>query len=303
MEEAILPQLRYDPLPFLMSNRQPPWIKYQTLVRLLKRPQDDAEVAHWLALRDASAEVKHIRERQGSEGWFQGMPWMHIHEYPFLRLLDMGYGLEDETVRRTVQHLLQYQLPEGGYMHPAGRKVNIPNPRVGWGACVSGYVTKALMDLGLLEHPAVQKSLHVMLDRQRKTGGWICRHAQDRFPYCILSGTPWVFACLAQAGFLARRRNVTKWALAVFSHHKEKIIRHGYQKDRCYRCDEALLLPFLHKAGVSHRHHLFRDLQKSLLDKQREDGGWPFGGRYSVQRSGWYSIECVAALQTVDALR
>ena len=56
---------------------------------------------------------------------------MHIHEYPFIRLLDMGYGMEDETVRRTVQHLLGYQLPDGGYMHPTGQKVNVPNPRVG----------------------------------------------------------------------------------------------------------------------------------------------------------------------------
>jgi hypothetical protein len=301
MKEPVLPRLRYDPLPFLMSDRQPPWIKYQTLVRLLKRPQEDAEVAHWRAMRDASAEVRRIRQRQGTEGWFPGMPWMHIHEYPFIRLLDMGYGLEDETVRRTADHLLQYQLPEGGYMHPAGRKVNIPTSRVGWGACVSGYVTKALMDLGLMEHPAVQTSLHVMLGRQRKTGGWICRHHQDRFPYCILGGTPWVFACLARAGLLTRRSGVTTRALAVFFRHKEKIIRHGYQKDRCYRCDEPLLLPSLHKVGVSHRHPLFRHLRASLLGKQRQDGGWPFGGKYSVQRSGWYSIECIAALQAVDS--
>jgi hypothetical protein len=297
MQQSVLAGLRYDPVQFLMSAKQPAWVKYQTLVRLLGRAQDDPEVVYWRKERDASAEVLHIRSLQDPEGWFPGMPWMHIHDYPFLRLLDMGYGMEHETLRRTVENLLVYQLPDGGYMHPAGRNVNVPNPRVGWGACVSGYITKALMDLGLKEHPAVQNSLHVMLHRQRKTGGWICRHHQERFPYCILSGTPWVFACLVQAGLIPSRSGVTTRALTVFRRHEEKIICHGYHMDRCYRCDAALLLPWLHRVGMSHRHHLFRGLRQSLIQKQGEDGAWPFGGRRPVKRSAWYTIECVAALQ------
>lgn len=222
---------------------------------------------------------------------------MHIHQYPLLRMVDMGYGLEDETVRRGVDHLLRYQLPDGGYMHPAGRKVNVPDPKVGWAPCVTGYMTKALMDLGLAEHPTVKSALEVMYNGQRENGGWICRHVGQRAPYCILSGTPWVFGCLVQAGRIRRRSLITRQALTVFCRHKEKIIRHGYQRDRCYRCDEALLLPSLHTVGVSHGHHLFRDLRRSLLAKQQEDGAWPFRGRPSA----WYTIEAVAALQAVNA--
>ena len=83
----------------------------------------------------------------------------------------------------------------------------------------------------------------------------------------------------------------------MFCRHKEKIIRHGYQRDRCYRCDEALLLPALRMAGISDHHHLFRDLQRSLLSKQREDGAWEFRGK----RSAWYTIEVLAALRCIHS--
>ena len=287
--------MRYNPIDYLLSRRQPVWVKYQTLVRLLKLPAKHPEVVRWRKETDASALVKKIRSQQGPEGWFPSMPWMHIHEYPLHRMLDMGYDLRDKTVRRTVDNLLRYQLPGGGYMHPSGRTVNVPNPKVGWAPCATGYMTKALMDLGLASHPQVKAALDVMYSGQRDNGGWICRHVGQRAPYCIISGTPWVFVCVVQAGRITRRSLTTTRALSVFCHHKEKIIRHGYQRDRCYRCDEALLLPSLHKVGVSHRHHLFRDLRRSLLDKQQDDGAWPFRGR----RSAWYTIEAAATLQAL----
>jgi len=158
-------------------------------------------------------------------------------------------------------------------------------------------MTKALIDLGLVGHSKVRATLDVMKNGQRENGGWICRHVGQRAPYCILSGTPWVFVCLVKAGRIRRRSLTTTRVLSVFCNHKEKIIRHGYQKDRCYRFDEALLLPSLHEVGVSHRHHLFRDFRNSLLDKQQDDGSWHFRGK----RSAWYTIEVVAALQALNS--
>ncbi len=80
---------------------------------------------------------------------------------------------------------------------------------------------------------------------------------------------------------------------------KNEITRHGYMKDRCYRCDESILLPALLGLGLSERDPLFRDILKSLVDKQQPDGSWLFRGN----RSAWYTIEAVAALQAVDATR
>lgn len=290
--------LPYDPLPYLLGSRQPAWVKYRALTRLLGRSEDDPEVLRSRKKRDRSAVVAGIRSKQSPDGSFPCMPWMHIHKYYFHQMLEMGYGLEDETVKRSADNLLNYQLPDGGYMHPHGRKVNTPNPEIGWSPCVTGYVTKALMDLGLGGLASVGEALKVMMARQQSNGGWICRHVGRRAPYCIISGTPWVFACLAQAGLIHKTSSITRRALRVFAKHKEKMMRHGYHRrqDRYYRCDETLLLPSLHALGFTERNGLVRDLSASLLAKQQPEGYWLFRG----QPSGWYTMEAVAALQSAE---
>jgi len=160
-------------------------VKYQTYVRLLQRVSDDPDVCHWRKKRDESALIANIRAKQDIHGCFPCFPWMHIHEYYFHRLIEMGYDMDDETVRRTAEQLLDYQLPKGGYM-----------------------------------------------------------------------------------------------------------------KDRCFRCDESILLPSLHGLGMSNQDSFFRHLLKSLKEKQQPDGSWLFRER----RSAWYTIEVVAAMQAVDAL-
>lgn len=108
---------------------------------------------------------------------------MHIHKYYFHQMLEMGFGLEDTTVRRAAENLLNYQLPDGAYMHPCGRRVNVPNPKIGWAACVTGYVTHALMGLGFRDDHRVEPALNVMLAKQRDSGGWICNTAGQDAPY------------------------------------------------------------------------------------------------------------------------
>ena len=112
-------------------------------------------------------------------------------------------------------------------MHPTGPRVNVPNPKEGWAACVTGYVTKALMDLGLAEHPNVIQSLNVLLNGQNDDGGWICQRGGPCVDEsnCIISGSPWVFRCLVQAGLIDIESPITKKAINMFDRYKKKIIR------------------------------------------------------------------------------
>lgn len=103
-----------------------------------------------------------------------------------------------------------------------------------------------------------------MLKKQRKNGGWICNTVGRDWPYCIKSGVLWVFRCLAEADLIDKKSQITKRVLDLFRRHKKNIIRHGYQKDHYYRCDEALLLPGLRSVGLSESHRLVRDLRQSL---------------------------------------
>ena len=185
-------------------------------------------------------------------------------------------------------------------MHPTGPKVNTPDPRKGWAACMTGYVTKALLDVGLADRPQVAKALKTMLNGQNYDGGWICREGPcvDE-SNCIISGSPWTLACLVQARLIGADSPVAKKAVAMLRRFKKEIAHHGYMKDRCYRCDESLVLSSLYGLGLSKQDTLFGGLLESLIDKQQPDGSWLFRHK----RSPWYTIEAVAALQAVGAVR
>ncbi len=294
-----LNNLKYDPLPYLLNSHQQAWIKYQTHVRVSGKPADDPQVVYWKNKRDNSAIVRRIREKQKPDGSFPCMPWMHIHEYYFHRLIEMGFGIDDETVRLTADNLLNYQLPDGGYMHPTGKKVNIPDPETGWAPCMTGYVIKALMDLGLSRDPRVVKSLEMMKNRQTFDGGWNCResHCVDECN-CIISGTPWTAVCLSKTQKITKNDNTGKKVIGLFSRYKNEIIKHGYKNDRCFRCDESLVLPILLDLGLPKQHSLVKSLRKSLIRKQQSGGSWLFRGKPSP----WYTIEALAALNYVDKM-
>jgi len=93
MSNTTFANLKHDPIQYLMSSRQPAWVKYQTLVRLLRRPLDDQDVVQWRKERDASAVVHRVRSLRAPDGSFPCMPWMHVHKYYFHQMLEMGFGL------------------------------------------------------------------------------------------------------------------------------------------------------------------------------------------------------------------
>lgn len=295
--ELILNDIKHDPLSYLMHPRKQAWVKFQTLTKILKLPADNPEVIHWRQKRDNAAITRRFREKQFPDGSFPCMPWMHVHEYYYHRLLEMGYGLEDNTVKRATDHLLNYQLPDGGYMHPVGRKVNTPDSAIGWAACMTGYVINALMNLGLTDHPEIVKTLEMMKQRQKNDGGWSCRESPcvDE-SNCIDSGTPWTAVCLSQAGIIGKDSKVGRKLIRLFKEYKKEILKHGYKNDRCYRCDESIVLLTLVNIGLSKENDLVTDFYKSLINKQLSDGSWRFG----VKPEPWYTIEVLKVLTYVN---
>ncbi len=282
-----------------MSSHQPAWVKYQTLSTVLQRSQDDEELINFKIKRDKSAIVTRIRVKQNKDGSFPCLPWMHIHKYYFHQMLEMGYDLDDPAVKKGANNLLNYQLPDGGYMHPCGRYVNEPDPKVGWAACITGYVTHALITLGFKSDPRVKSAIKIMYTNQRDNGGWICITSGKYSPYCILSGTPWVFLSLAKSGWIKFNDEATEKTLDIFKRHKEKIIRHGYQRDRYYRCDESLVLHALSSVGLPKEDRLMKYFIDSLLQKQSSSGFWYFKGKPSA----WYTLEAINVLNNLGVLR
>jgi len=161
---------------------------------------------------------------------------------------------------------------------------------------MTGVVAKTMLDLELQDDTRLGVLLQLLKDHRRVCGGWICRRSEDRSPYCILGGTPWAFAALAKAGVYREPAEI-EGTLEILSRHKEKIARHGYQRDFGCRCDETLLLPALMAVGLTSKHALVRYFYNALIHKQQSDGSWLFGNKASP----WYSLEAVYALQAVES--
>jgi hypothetical protein len=68
--------------------------------------------------------------------------------------------------------------------------------------------------------------------------------------------------------------------------------------DRCFRCDETLVLQSLISMGLSEQSPLIMDLSKALIKKQQANGSWLFRG----ESSPWYTIEVLLALNYVDRM-
>lgn len=299
MRESNPKSLKYDAVEYLMAARRPAWIKHQTLVRVLGRQPDDPEVAEWQEKRNSSHVVKVLRGKQLPDGSFPCMPWRHVHKFFFHQLVAMGYGMEDSSVRRAVDHLLQDQLPDGGFnadlRTAQGREDRRRSEKGHRMPCLTGMVIKTLIDLGLGPDPRVQELVELLKEDRRPSGGWICIRRED--PYCILGGTPWSFAALVSAGVYTERSPEVDQTCEILQSHKEKIIRHGYHRDLGYRCDETLLLPALWGAGLRWDSPLFSELFDALVSKQRPDGSWVFHKNPSV----WYTLEATAALAAIPA--
>jgi hypothetical protein len=295
------PYLQYDPIAHLMASRRPAWVRYRTAVDVLGGDPDDPAIASLREKRDTSAAVRRIRAKQSPDGSFLSMPWRHTHKYDFFQLVQMGYGLEDETVRRAVDSLLADQLPGGGFNSDRrtakGREWPNENRPGNWTPCMTAFVTHTFLDLGMEHDEAVGRLLELLTGSQREGGGWICNRGARSHPYCIYGGTGWSFAVLTRTGDIRADSEGLKGLLGILEKHKEKIARHGYQRDLACRCDAALLLPALRRVGLTLDDRLCGDLYWSLVRRQQPDGSWAFAGKTAA----WYTLEVVKALQTVNS--
>ena len=265
------------------------------MISLLTRDEADGEVVRWRQARDASPLVRRLRAKQLSDGSFPAMPWRHTHTYEFNQLVLMGFGLEDPTVKRGVESLFRDQVADGGFNVDRRTARGVEKSRGGWHPCTTVFMTKTLLDLGMRKDPRVKALVALLKRSQQDSGGWICQRFERRSPYCILAATPWALSVLAASGLQGRMGGAARSAVELIERHKRQIMKHGYQRDLCYRCDEALVLPSLQRLGLDMEDRLFADLHKSLAAKQTADGHWCFRGKPSA----WYTLEAAAALQAM----
>jgi hypothetical protein len=166
-----------------------PWTRYRTLVDLLGRPEDDAEV------QAARAEIVDHPRVQALIARLQDWPGPPLKrhndaKHPFNALpvlADFGLTLDDGGLSPIVERMLAQQHPDG----PLQTIVEIPErfggsgrPELGWSLCDATVNLYSLARLGLAGHPAVQRAadhlaglVHEPGPERRPPGGWRCANS------------------------------------------------------------------------------------------------------------------------------
>jgi len=160
-----------------------PWTRYRTLVDLLDRPEDDAEV------RAARAEMLAHPQVQGmiaeTAAWGERALKRHNDAghpiYKFSTLADFGVRADDPGMQAGLEAVMAHQSPEGAFQSV----VNIPTAFGGsdqdtwtWVLCDAPTLLYALLAMGLQDKPGVQKAVEHLAGLAEEVG-WRCVAAPE----------------------------------------------------------------------------------------------------------------------------
>lgn len=153
-------QQRYgDPLIWLLEpDLKQPGVRYFALRDLLDRPAGDAEVIEAQAAVMTSGPVPVILDAQQPEGYWQkpggGYEKYRGNVWQIMFLSELGADPADERVRRGCEYVLSHSIAStGGF---AAGTTPQPSNVI---HCLNGNMLHALIRLGWLDDPRMQKAL------------------------------------------------------------------------------------------------------------------------------------------------
>jgi len=167
---------------WLLSSPEP-WTRYRTLVDLLDRPADDADVRAARAEMVADPQVQSLVAHAATWG---SQPCTRHNDaghalYALTTLVDFGLRAHDPGMASVVNAILAHQAPEGAFQ----TLLNIPRNFGGsgedtwaWIACDAPTVLYALLGLGLGPDERVQRAVDHLVSLVDENG-WRCVGSPD----------------------------------------------------------------------------------------------------------------------------
>ncbi len=217
-------ELNRDVTDWLLAEDQPS-IRYLTLTQLLGRSEKDPPVKHARENITKMGWAKEILDRQLPSG-----AWVHDKSlfsptfaatfWMILVLSDLGLTRRDPRIDKACQLWLgRNQTKDGGFSSSG---------KAGGHLCITGNTARALVKLGYVDHPKVERAFQWLVKNQAELGGWSCWNFK---PPC-------------------RKRTLDSWeplsAFAVYP--RQKWTRS--MKLACERGAEFFLERELHKEGA-----------------------------------------------------
>lgn len=155
---------------WLLEEDQPP-VRYLTLTRLLRRPEDNPEVLDARRRIPKSGWAFTILSRQGPDGtWVSGeslyRPKYLSTNWMLLVLSDLGLTKEHPMVAKACDLWIdRYTRPDGGFAMEGSKKGH---------HCKTGNMARALVKLGYADRPEVARAFEWLAETRDKKGGWSC---------------------------------------------------------------------------------------------------------------------------------
>src|SRR3989454_71286 len=157
-------------LDWLLEEDQPS-VRYLTLTQLLGRPLDDSEV---VGARDMIARkgwAQEILAKQDRAGWWVSGESLYQPKYlstnwMLLILADLGLSKADPRIEKACDRWIEgYARDDGGFAMEGSKKGHL---------CTTGNATRALVQFGYADHPAVRGAFEWLVKNRDKNGGWGC---------------------------------------------------------------------------------------------------------------------------------
>ncbi len=160
-----------------------PWTRYRTLVDLLDRPEDDAEVQAARAEMVVHPQVQALIEKAAT---WPGYALKRHNDakhpiYAFSTLADFGVRVGDPGMEAATEAVLAHQSEEGAFetlMFLYERFVGIDGEHWVWMGCDAPTLAYALVALGLGDDPRVRKAVDHLMDLV-DDNGWRCKAAPE----------------------------------------------------------------------------------------------------------------------------
>src|SRR3989442_6380317 len=154
-------------LDWLLEEDQPS-VRYLTLNRLLEKQLDDPEV---VAAKDTLARKGWVREilaKQNPAGWWVSGESLYQPKYlstnwMLLVLADLGLTKADSRIKKACDLWIErFSMDDGGFSMDGSKKGHL---------CVTGNTTRALVQFGYADHPAVRGAFEWLVQKRDKNGG------------------------------------------------------------------------------------------------------------------------------------